>query len=325
IGEAFTVDYDLPGDTAYAETCASIGLMFFASRMLEISPEAKYADTMERAFYNTVLAGMQSDGKKFFYVNPLETVPGITGKAATQRHVCPVRPNWYSCACCPPNLARIIMSIGRYAYGASETRGYCHLYADGDVSFGNGLSVTCKTAYPYGFSLTYFIHGFGELAVRIPEWSDETSYWKNGRICMPFFENGYAVFHVGDGDEIRIFLSGAPKYIYPNPKIPALTAKTCIVRGPLVYCFEEADNGPVLPLRIDDEEPIQIGEFNEALGVMTLHVKGYRSEIPSALYTPHRPKEVSCTLTAIPYYAWANRGENQMRVWMPRTRTEDEA
>ena len=106
IGEAFTVDYDLPNATVYAETCASIGLMFFARRMLELEAKGEYADVMERALYNTVLAGMQLDGKRFFYVNPLEVVPGISGKAATQRHDLPQRPQWYACACCPPNVAR---------------------------------------------------------------------------------------------------------------------------------------------------------------------------------------------------------------------------
>ena len=129
IGEAFSVDYDLPSDTAYAETCASIGLMFFASRMLENEVKGEYADVMERAFYNTVLAGMQLDGKRFFYVNPLEVIPGISGIAQTHKHDLPQRPGWYACACCPPNAARLISSFGKYAYGESADTVYCHLYA----------------------------------------------------------------------------------------------------------------------------------------------------------------------------------------------------
>ena len=107
-GEAFTVDYDLPPDTAYSETCAAIGLVFFAGRMLENEIDGEYADIMELAFYNTVLSGMQLDGKRFFYVNPLEVNLGITGKASTHHHVIPSRPGWYACACCPPNAARLI-------------------------------------------------------------------------------------------------------------------------------------------------------------------------------------------------------------------------
>lgn len=121
IVEAFTVDYDLPSDTAYAETCASVGLMFFAEKMLENEIKGEYADIMKRAFYNTVLAGMQLDGKRFFYVNPLEVNIGISQKACTQTHALPLRPSWYACACCPPNVARLISSIGKYAYGEKIT------------------------------------------------------------------------------------------------------------------------------------------------------------------------------------------------------------
>ena len=110
-GEAFTKDYHLPNDTAYAETCAAIGLIFFANKMLYLERDRKYADEMERALYNCVLAGMQLDGTKFFYVNPLEALPGISGEAQTHKHALPVRPKWFACACCPPNVARL--QIGR--------------------------------------------------------------------------------------------------------------------------------------------------------------------------------------------------------------------
>ena len=119
-GEAFTEDYDLPNDTVYAETCASIALVFFAKQLLENEHRGEYGDIMERAFYNTVLAGMQLDGKRFFYVNPLEVIPGISGKAVTHRHDLPVRPKWYACACCPPNVARLVSSLGAYAYSENE-------------------------------------------------------------------------------------------------------------------------------------------------------------------------------------------------------------
>ena len=111
-GEAFTVDYDLPTDTCYCETCASCGLIFFASRMLGIAVNRKYSDIMEKAFYNTVLAGMQEDGKRFFYVNALEVIPGIANATPTHGHVLPQRPSWYSTACCPPNVSRLVSSFG---------------------------------------------------------------------------------------------------------------------------------------------------------------------------------------------------------------------
>ena len=176
LGEAFTKDYDLPNDTAYAETCASIGLMFFASRMLENEVKGTYGDVMERAFYNTVLAGMQLDGRRFFYVNPLEVVPGIAGEAVTHKHVIPQRPTWYACACCPPNVARLITSIGKYAYGENGNTAYCHLYVAGDTKFENGLELNCVTEYPYAFTIRYEIRKGGkELAVRVPGWSSSVT------------------------------------------------------------------------------------------------------------------------------------------------------
>ncbi|MBQ8827255.1 MAG: glycoside hydrolase family 127 protein, partial [Oscillospiraceae bacterium] len=179
-GEAFTVDYDLPNDTAYAETCASIGLMFFASRMLENEISGEYTDIMEKAFYNTVLAGMQLDGKRFFYVNPLEIIPGISGAASTHWHTLTQRPKWYACACCPPNVARLITSFGKYAYGENKDTAYCHLYAAGKVEFGNGIKLTCETEYPYGFTVTYKIEKGGKSAIRIPSWSKKYSLTING-------------------------------------------------------------------------------------------------------------------------------------------------
>ena len=114
IGEAFTLDYDLPNDTMYCETCASIGLIFFAGQMLRIESRSEYADIMERALYNTALAGMALDGRHFFYVNPLEVVPEKSAKDPGKSHVKPVRPEWLGCACCPPNLARMIASVDKY-------------------------------------------------------------------------------------------------------------------------------------------------------------------------------------------------------------------
>ena len=162
IGEAFTVDYDLPNDTAYAETCASCGLMFFASRMLENSPDGRYGDIMEKAFYNTVLAGMQLDGKRFFYVNPLEVIPGISGIAATHWHDKPQRPEWFACACCPPNVARTVAAFGTYAYGEGDDTAYCHLYAAGEVDFSFGMKLRCETDFPHGFTVRYTVSEGGD-------------------------------------------------------------------------------------------------------------------------------------------------------------------
>lgn len=129
LGEAFSYPYDLPNDLAYAETCASIGLIFWARRMLEIAPKAEYADVMEQALYNTVLSGMALDGKSFFYVNPLEVTPDGCKYDERKSHVKNVRQKWFGCACCPPNLARLISSLPTYAYTAQDDTLWMHLYS----------------------------------------------------------------------------------------------------------------------------------------------------------------------------------------------------
>ncbi|MDE6592336.1 MAG: glycoside hydrolase family 127 protein [Oscillospiraceae bacterium] len=323
IGEAFTVDYDLPNDTAYAESCASVGLMMFASRMLEICPEGKYADIMERAFYNTVLGGMQLDGKKFFYVNPLEVLPGISGCAATHWHDKPERSAWYACACCPPNIARTISSIGKYAYGESEEACYCHLYAAGEVCFDNGMKIKCETEYPYGFKIRYeIIKGGKVLAVRIPEWSEYVKFGKNDEEFSPVMKNGYAYFEgVCEGDIIEIRLDDRGKFVYPSAKIAENTGCVAIERGPLVYCAEAIDNGgDVLSLRADDGSEIVVSEFQPNLlgGTVTLSFGGFRVSGQDSLYSYKKPEETPCGITAVPYYTWGNRGLGEMRVWIGR-------
>ena len=322
IGEAFTTDYDLPNDTAYAETCASIGLMFFASRMLENEVKNEYADVMERAFYNTVLAGMQLDGKRFFYVNPLECVPGISGCTATHWHTLTQRPGWYACACCPPNVARLISSFGKYAYGENEDTAYCHLFAAGKVEFNNGIKLTCETNYPYDFTVTYKIEKGGKIAVRIPGWSKEYTLTHNGNIVNGT-ENGYAFITVSDGDTIVLTLDSTPRYIYASPKIPELTGCTAVFRGPLVYCFEGADNGgDVLSLSLVRGGKITVSGKCRNLpdNIVSLTLPALRTLPSDSLYSYEPPVEQDCNATAIPYYAWCNRGENQMRVWMTEKR-----
>lgn len=323
LGEAFTKDYDLPNDTAYAETCASIGLMFFASQMLGNEINGEYADVMELAFYNTVLAGMQLDGKRFFYVNPLEVVPGIAGKAQTHKHDLPQRPTWYACACCPPNVARTITSIGKYAYGVSNDTAYCHLYAAGNIKFENGLELNCTTEYPYDFTIRYdVVTGGKNLAIRIPAWSESCTIKHGGEEVQPEIKNGYAYLgEVKDGEQIEVILDGEPKFIYASPKIPDIQGCVTIVRGPLVYCFEGVDNdGDILSLAVNDDAAIEVGEFDPELlsGVTKLKVEAFRQEIPTGLYSSKKLKETACTAYAVPYYSWGNRGENEMRVWMTR-------
>ncbi|MBR1663606.1 MAG: glycoside hydrolase family 127 protein [Ruminococcus sp.] len=315
-GEAFSVDFDLPSDTAYAETCASCGLMFFASRMLENEVNGEYADVMERAFYNTVLAGMQLDGKRFFYVNPLEVNIGISGISPTHRHDLPVRPKWYACACCPPNVARTIESFGKYAYGESSDTAYCHLFAAGKVSFENGISLECKTGYPYELDVKYHVSGSGRLAVRLPGWSHSTTVRVNGDPTHVISEKGYMYFDIDGSSEIELCFDKDIKRIYSNPVIPALTGKVCLMRGPLVYCFEGKDNGgSVADISLTDGDAVTA--LDDSLpGVTVIDVQAVRASYDGdSLYSDKAPEYTPITARAVPYYTWGNRGENQMRVW----------
>ncbi len=322
-GEAFTEDYDLPPDTAYAETCASIGLMFFASRLLENEVKAEYADVMELAFHNTVLAGMQLDGKRFFYVNPLEVDPGISGVAAGHRHVLPSRPGWYPCACCPPNVARLVGSIGKYAYGENGDTAFCHLFAAGRVRFDNGMELTCETGYPYELRVSYTARGEGTLAVRLPGWSRKTLLRVNGSEIRPEVRDGYAYLPVSGETKVELELDGEPKVIRPSVKIPRLAGMAALKRGPLCYCFEGVDNGRVRALRLNTKKAPRVSEFQPELlgGTVTLTAEASRivdtdGSEPAGLYSDAPERTEPCEAVAVPYYAWGNRGENEMRVWM---------
>ncbi|MBQ1248170.1 MAG: glycoside hydrolase family 127 protein [Clostridiales bacterium] len=316
LGEAFTVDYDLPPDTAYAETCASVGLMFFASRMLENELKGEYADVMERAFYNTVLAGMQLDGKRFFYVNPLEVNPGISGVAVTHKHDLPVRPKWYQCACCPPNVARLIESFGKYAYGENESTSFCHMIASGKVVFKNGMTLECETDYPHGMNVKYTVKGNGKLAVHIPGWSKDFSVAVNGRQVHPGLDNGYIYIDINGSSVIEIKLDDAPHFVYASSRIPRAAGMVSLRRGPLVYCFEGVDNGSVKTLRIDRNYAPVVSSYSAELQADTLSVKAVRENDSEELYSDVPPAVTPCEATAVPYYTWGNRGETEMRVWM---------
>ena len=321
-GEAFSVDYDLPPDTAYCETCASIGLMFFALAMLKNEVKGEYADIMERAFYNTVLAGIQLDGKRFFYVNPLEVIPGISGVSPTHRHDLPQRPKWYACACCPPNAARLISSLGKYAYGEDESTMFCHLFAAGSVDFQNGGKITCETGYPYELTVNYtVVKGEKTLAVRIPSWSKVFSVTRNDEQISLAPKNGYIYVDVSDGDRITLTLDGSPRFIYPSAKLHDISGMVALARGPLVYCFEGADNGgDVVSLSLDTAGEARVQPYDEVLlgGTVKISVSALKTEDIDGLYSEDAPKRTPVTAVAVPYFTWGNRGENQMRVWMNR-------
>lgn len=342
LGEAFTKDYNLPNDTAYAETCASIGLMFFARRMLNIKKDSRYADEMERALYNTVLAGMQLDGKRFFYVNPLEVIPGISGEAVTHRHTLPQRPTWFGCACCPPNVARTLTSIAEYAWSETEDTVFSHLFVGGELDLmeSKGAKLHVETGYPYDTNVVYRIETKEEqtacftLAIRLPGWCKKINVKVNdATVCMKTeergievtkevsLENGYLYIsrEFADGDSINCYFSMHGERVYANPAIAANNGKVALRRGPLIYCVEGVDNeDDVLGLSVRDGKIATEAYQPELLGgVRVLKVPGVRTKRTDDLYLSKKPEQEEVTITAIPYYAWGNRGLNEMRVWLP--------
>lgn len=337
-GEAFTTDYDLPNDTIYAETCAAIGLVFFARRLLEAKPDRRFSDVMERALYNGVLSGMQHDGKRFFYVNPLEVVPGLSGVQPEYAHVIPKRPKWYACACCPPNVSRLLTSLAAYAWGESlspEHRHdvvYSHLYIGGTftTSAGGGTVLSVETGYPWNGTVRYTVHPEHDtsaftLSVRIPGWCRNHCVTLNGvqpdASCMELCDGYlYLTKNWKEGDVLELSLDLPVRRIYANPMVREDAGCVALMRGPLVYCLEQEDNGKHLQtLRIPRDARCSVQETEDPiLGSYTaITVDGCRLIPGTDLYGEEPPVSEPAQIHAVPYFLWGNRSEGAMKVWIP--------
>ncbi|MGN0524096.1 MAG: glycoside hydrolase family 127 protein [Eubacterium sp.] len=306
-GESFSFNYDLPNDLAYSETCASIGLIFFARRMLEIQPNSQYADTVERALYNTVLSGMAQDGKSFFYVNPLEVLPEASHKDSRKRHIKPVRQKWFSCACCPPNLARLISSLGEYCFTENDDCIYIHQYIGADIKAENAqISIRSNYVTDGRVKINISPKSSTRLALRIPGWADKHSISVPAEII-----DGYAYINVDKDMEIIAEFELKPRLVRCSNRVRANVGRAAVMRGPLVYCVEEVDNGKNLQmLSIDDSPDFKVNGEN-------IVVNGYREKEDRQLYsTYYQPIKNPVKITFIPYYKWGNRGENEMSVYI---------
>lgn len=324
--EAFTKDYDLPNDMVYAETCASIGLIFFAKQMLELEANGKYADVMERAFYNGTISGMQADGKRFFYVNPLEVNPGISGVVPGYKHVLPERPGWYACACCPPNLVRLITSLGKYVWDETDDTIFSHMFV-GQKAELEKADIDVESSYPWEGKVTYHVHSKKEeeytLAIHIPGYLKDICIKVNGEQIewKKFMKNGYLYLTRKWGEsQVEILFDLEVRKVYANKNVREDAGKVALMRGPFVYCFEGVDNGNDLQamcIDADTQAETFVGKEGVLKDKVCIHVQGYEDERESdALYSEEKPDYQPHELTAIPYYLWGNRGVNQMRVWM---------
>lgn len=326
-GEAFSTDYDLPNDTAYNETCASIALIFFASKLLRLRREGRIADVMERAVYNTILAAIEIEGTKFFYVNPLEILPGISGCIATHPHTLPQRFKWTGCACCPPNEARMLASIADYAWDEQDDVLYSNLFVAGELTLPN-VNIELETLYPFDDTVKYKVKkGAAKLAVHIPAFT-----LKNFTVSADGeLKDGYYYLDVKEGDEISLKLDMTPRLNRSNTRVASNSGMAAVTVGPVVYCAEETDNGDILgftldssaELKLNQETPEQIGGFDctaNDLGVVyTVAAEGFElvMDDPDALYFTDEYHEEKKKVKLIPYFMWGNRGLNQMRVWLP--------
>jgi DUF1680 family protein len=335
--EGFTTAYDLPNDTAYAETCAAIGLVFWSHRLTLLHADAKYADVMERALYNGVMSGVSLDGRRFFYVNPL---------ASRGNHH---RQDWFACACCPPNFLRLIATLGGYMYAQSEAGDaiYVNLYSAGtaDLKIKNlRVRLTQETDYPWQGLVRLTVEPNGpvhqsdpiEICLRVPGWVDnpsEVTVAINGDRLKAEPERGYLHLRRAwkPGDVIELNLPMPIERIAAHPEVKANQGRIALQRGPIVYCLESADNddraleGHVRALILPPEAPIS-ADFRKDLlgGVVTLRGRAFCTGPADAdwnhrLYRPARARPVE--FTAIPYFAWDNRdgGAGEMLVWLPES------
>ena len=331
-GEAFSFDYDLPNDTAYAETCASIGLAFFARRMASITPKSKYGDILEKTLYNGILSGMSMDGMSFFYVNPLEVLPEAILKDHNMHHVKIERQKWFACACCPPNLARIITSLGSYVHSKNDDTIYTHLYIGSTAKFkmkGKNVNLKLDTSLPWDNKVEIsfkhesninFTYGF-----RIPSWCGKFNVTLNNTQVDYTLADGFALIdrEWKGGDKLVIVFDMPVTLTETNPNVRQNTGKAALIRGPIVYCLEEADNGKGLfKLRLNLSDPIDAEvNFNkdllEGLTTITLNGKKVKDWSEDELYRPAEDAKLDDQLLRfIPYYAWGNRGPGEMIVWV---------
>lgn len=315
LGEAFTVDYDLPNRTAYAETCAAISLAMFAGRMLRFGADSKYADIVERTIYNGVMSGVSMDGKAFFYENPLEIDPDFnnvnTSTEMKERLPITQRLELFECSCCPPNILRFVASIGGYAYGEDDDIVYIHQYVDSTLST-EGSKLTVNTRYPADGTICVNVESDKkQLALRIPGWCK--SFTLNREYTL---KNGYAYVNLDKSGEIVLELAMPVRLIAANRKVHASAGRVAVMRGPVVYCAEGVDNGSDLAtIAIDKNAEFTVTEGEFLLPNLT--TTATRPQASEALYEEVcEQADEELPLTLIPYYAFANRGESAMQVWL---------
>jgi len=324
IGERFSFDYDLPNDMAYAETCATIALIYFANRLSKIELNSEYADIIENSFYNLLLASTSLDGKGFFYDNYLECDPGYL-HFQQRRHG--VRDEYHVCSCCPPNITRLYASMDMYIYNSYEDSLVVDQYISSELDIADqsqGIKLNQTSDFPSkGFSKIEILEVNNDESIiyfRIPSWDKNMKISINGSNIDYEVFNGYAkVKKVWDkGDIVELSFDFTPRFVRSNPNVRFNVRRTCLFRGPVLYCLEEVDNGKYLNKILIDTS-ISLSESNEKINsenIISLNTSGFKFEDNKNLYFSEKPSLNETNIKFIPYYCWSNRGENEMLVWV---------
>ncbi|MET7684018.1 beta-L-arabinofuranosidase domain-containing protein [Streptomyces sp. NPDC005423] len=334
--EDFGDPYELPTERAYCETCAAIASVQWSWRMALLTGEARYGDLIERTLYNGFLAGVSLDGERWLYVNPLQVRDGHTDPGGDQSAR---RTRWFRCACCPPNAMRLLASLEHYL-SSTDTDGEglrVHQYVSGRYS-SHGIGVRAETDYPWHGTVALTVEETPQdrpwtLSLRIPAWCREfrvrVGTLSYDRTDAPV-ENGWLRLTRtwAPGDEVVLELALEPRLTAADPRVDAVRGCAAIERGPLVYCLEQADHpgGGLDDIVLDPTRPLAVKHRPDLLGGITgVVAAGYRRRLPDdGRWWPYRDAEPgtgtagdAVELTAIPYYAWANRQDGSMRVWLP--------
>lgn len=319
-GEAFIGAYDLPNDTMYCETCASIALVQFSFEMFKLTQDHQYLDVLTRALYNSVLSGASIDGKQFFYVNPLEVMPDSCHHNPDKGHVKTQRPDWLGCACCPPNFARMISSLQRFVYTREGNTLFINLFAASRLTCAEQFTIQQFGNFPFDDQVTISYSGIAQKIVLYkPKWLESVQIeseqvWQETRETI--------IFEATTKIQAKITFQQPVQILRANPLVNQDINQVAIQRGPFIYCLEEADNGKgISQCRLPiDQVNFRVTE-NQKLWSTTLEISfdGYQSQrwTQEALYLPMKEEYSSKNWRMIPYHLWGNRGEGEMRVWIP--------
>ena len=324
IGERFTFDYDLPNDIAYAETCASIALMFFAERLSRIERNSEYADIIEKALYNTILASTSANGKGFFYDNYLECIPEFL-VFQQRRHG--IRDEYHTCSCCPPNINRLIADLGKYIYSSCSEGINVHQYISSESCFkidGDSVHLKQLSGFPWEGSSKLTLNKVSgkefSLFIRVPEWDQNMKVGINGNKVSFKKIKGYAQIKRTwkEGDEVSLSFNLKPRVVRSLSKVRYNVQRACVFRGPLLYCIESIDNGPYLnQILMNQDQKLEAVDDEIFEGCISITGDMIRlNDSTDVLYSSSKPELHKTKVKLIPYFLWANRGENEMLVWI---------